>query len=380
MAIQLSQKDRDDTEVGLKKVGGFLGFGNMTKPGDDTKNAQGYTDQATNAYSGISAPDLAKVSSEPVQTKDATAYSAGPSAYNGISVDATGRQAQQAQLAALANLSKNGGRSASSDSNLAGITQEENANAAGQRGAIMQNARARGMGNNSNSLLAQLSSSQNATNNQSARDLAVRGQDQQTAINAGQAAAGIGANMEGQNFNEQAQKAAAADAIDRFNAGNNQQVSVFNAGQQTAGAEADAGRAQQAAEFNSGLGQQEFADTMGVAKGEQEGGKIGQDYWSDKYKEDEKANSEQQKGGLGMIASLFAAGGGRVPGHAKVPGDSILNDGVKINTSPGEVVVPRTLASSGSKAEIGSFVKKAPVIGKDREAMLGALANLRRRR
>lgn len=380
MAIQLSQKDRDNTETGLKKIGGYLGVGNMTKPFDDTANAQAGLDQAGNAYKGMTAPKLAPVTSYGVTPHNATAAQAGPSAYNGISVDPSGREAQQAQLAALSNLAKNGGRSAASDANLADIEQSENANARGQREAIMQNAQARGMGNNSNSLLAQLTSSQNATNNQSARDLGVRGQDQAAAIQAGQAAAGIGSNMENQQFGEQAAKAAAADAIARFNAGNNQQVSVFNAGQGTAADEANAAREQQGQEFNSGLTQKEFDDTMGIAKGNQEGGKIDENYWSDKYKEDQKANSEQQKGGVGMLASLFAARGGRVPGHSVVPGDSLLNDGVKVNTSPGEVIVPKTLAASGSKSEIGNFVKNPPPIQHNREAMLSALGNIRRRR
>ncbi len=373
----------EDNDQLQKALGQTFGAGNMTKPGEDSASALGGLKKATDAYSGMKAPSLTTVTPGAARQQSATAYTAGPTAYNNIAVDPSGQQAQQAQMAALSNLAKNGGRTAASDANLAQIQQGENANARGQREAIMQNAQARGMGGSGNSLLAQLSSSQNATNNQSAQDLQVRGQDQNTALQAGQAAAGIGANMENQQFGEQAQKAAAADAIDKFNAGNKQQISVFNAGQGNSMAEGAAGRDQQAQEFNSGLGQQEFADTLGIAAGNQKGGQDETDYWSKKYGEDQKANGGLLGGGISGIAALAASRGGRVPGMAPMHGDSPLNDSVKINTSPGEVIVPRSLAHSGSTSQIGSFVKNPPPIkgsNQDREAMLGALKNLRARK
>ncbi len=308
---------------------------------------------------------------------------AGPTAYGGIQTDPAGRQEQQAQMAALSNLAKNGGRSAASDSSLAQIQQNEGANARGQRDAIMQNAQARGMGGSGNSLLAQLTSSQNATNNQSAQDMQVRGQDQNAALQAGMGAAQIGGSMEAQDYGEQAQRAAAADAIAKFNAGNQGQTSVFNAGQANAMGQANAGRDQQAQEYNSGLGQQEFADTMGIKGGQQAGGKTSAEYWANKYKEDQKTNGGLLGGGeKAILAMLGAARGGRVPGVAPVHGDSLRNDTVPVNTSPGEVIVPRSLAHSGDSSQIASFVKHPPPIqgSKDKEAMLGALKNLRSRR
>ena len=365
-------------------MGGILGADNMTKPGADSSSAISGLDQTANAYKGIAAPTLAPVSSGPMEAQQAQSYQAGPSAYGGIQTDPSGHQAQQAQMAALSNLAKNGGRNAASDANLAQIQQGENANAAGQRGAIMQNMQARGMGGSGNSLLAQLSNSQNATNNQSAQDMQVRGQDQNTALQAGQAAAGIGSNMENQSFNEQAQKASAADAIAKFNAGNQGQTSMFNAGQGNAVGESNAGRNQQGQEFNSGLGQQQFADTMGIAQGNQQGGKASEEYWADKYKEDQKANGGMLGGAEKAGAAILAASrGGGVPGVAPVRGNSPLNDIVKVNTSPGEVVVDRDLRQHGTKDQIANFVRNPPPIkgsNQDREAMLGALGNLRRRR
>lgn len=43
--------------------------------------------------------------------------------------------------------------------------------------------------------------------------------------------------------------------------------------------------------------------------------------------------------------------GGEVPGHARVPGDSPENDTVKARLSPGELVIPRSIAHSPDKAK-----------------------------
>jgi hypothetical protein len=51
---------------------------------------------------------------------------------------------------------------------------------------------------------------------------------------------------------------------------------------------------------------------------------------------------------LPMLAMLASNGGG-VPGQAKVPGDSPENDTQLVAASPGEVVLPRTLAKTGAK-------------------------------
>ena len=91
------------------------------------------------------------------------------------------------------------------------------------------------------------------------------------------------------------------------------------------------------------------------------------------------------------------AGGGKLPGQASVPGDSYANDKVPILGSPGEVMVPRSIANSGDSGKIAGFVKNPPMakIGansgngnlaaqsanpaKDKEAMLSALKHIRQK-
>ena len=55
-------------------------------------------------------------------------------------------------------------------------------------------------------------------------------------------------------------------------------------------------------------------------------------------------------GGAGALAAA-AAHGGRIPGKANVPGDSNKNDTVPTMLSPGEIVIPRSVAHDPEKAK-----------------------------
>lgn len=61
---------------------------------------------------------------------------------------------------------------------------------------------------------------------------------------------------------------------------------------------------------------------------------------------------------LGFDFPWFAfAEGGQVPGRARIPGDSLLNDTVPALLSPGEIVLPRSVVEGGPDA-ITKFLKK----------------------
>lgn len=61
-------------------------------------------------------------------------------------------------------------------------------------------------------------------------------------------------------------------------------------------------------------------------------------------------------GSIGGATLGFMNSGGKVPGKAKTKGDSIKNDTVPTMLSPGEIVIPRTIADKGEEA-ILSFIK-----------------------
>jgi len=55
--------------------------------------------------------------------------------------------------------------------------------------------------------------------------------------------------------------------------------------------------------------------------------------------------------GAGTTAAMPHAHGGKIPGVASVPGDSLKNDTVPAMLSPGEIVVPRSKADDPQKAK-----------------------------
>ncbi len=356
-------------------------------PAKDQAAAQGDIEAAKDAYSGLTPPSFTPVDYQgPAEAPDASATAAGPSAMNGISTNPANNKAQTAQMSALQDLAAHGGRNAASDANLAQIQAEENQNARGQRDAIMQNANARGMGGSGASLLAELTGSQSDIDRQSARDLAVSGQEANTALQAGQGAASIGSNMENQDFGEQASKAAANDRINEFNAANSTGVNEFNTSKNQGVNNAMAGAKNQGQTVNNyEMPQTSYQDSAAKAQGLAGANINGADYFGKQVGYGEQAKGNMM-GGVTQIGSKaiesFASSGGRIPGTPRVRGDSPLNDIVPVQTSPGEVVVPRSLAASGSAHDIGNFVKHAPPVNPNRnhEAMLSALKHMAGRR
>lgn len=68
-------------------------------------------------------------------------------------------------------------------------------------------------------------------------------------------------------------------------------------------------------------------------------------------------NATAPKMSNGGEAQYDFKSGGHVPGKAKVMGDNPKNDTVKAKLSPGEIVIPRTIAQSGDNDKIMNFVQ-----------------------
>ncbi len=335
------------------------------------KDADANLDAAKQAYSELEPPDLTRQNPEYMQTSDA-----GDTEFGGISLNPQDRQVQLDQIGALRSLQQNGGRSAAGDADLAQIQGNAAAAARGQRDAIVANANARGMGGSGASLLAQLDASQNQTNNQSMQDMQVAGQDQQNALAAGMGAAQLGSNMQQQDYSQQANKAAAQDAINKFNSGQKTQANQYNAGVNNA-----------AQQYNTGLEQTGYQNKFQNAAAVSGTNMAGVNY------NQAQANMGAQQTGNIMGAAVKAgsagygaygggaAHGGEIPGHAMVRGDSPENDTQHWNLSAGEVVVPRSMTHASSQS-IGDFVHHAPMAGSDpdKEARAYALRHLQKGR
>lgn len=171
------------------------------------------------------------IAAERVNAHTADAALVDRSAMEGISTDPRLKQAQLAALASMQEIGSSGGMTATERAQLAKVQSEVAQADRGRREAVLQNMRVRGMGGSGMELMAQLQSSQAATDRASESGLNIAGMAQQRALQALNQAGGMAGGIRGQDFGEQSQIAAAMDAIAKFNAANTQQSNQFNAGQ-----------------------------------------------------------------------------------------------------------------------------------------------------
>lgn len=310
--------------------------------------------------------------------------------------DQTGTDAQKAALARLAETASQGEHGdATMRAQEAQINQDAARELAGQRGAIDQQAQARGV---PLGLLQAALSQQNAGQGaQNAHMAALNAQSNnyQTALNALAQQGQLGSSLQGQQNTQANAVGNAANAMQQFNAANQQNASANNAGFQQAAnsqntqnanqtAAANTGLANQRTQYNANVPQTVFQDQLakqtgvanqqnnaantatqqgqqnagmysgllgtagtvvggmyggpagaaaGGAAGNYLGSQMGHDTSSSDYQRNAQANQPYAHGGM-------------VHGKAPMPGDSPMNDTVNAKLSPGEVVIPRSMVQS----------------------------------
>jgi hypothetical protein len=221
---------------------------------DEDAAAQDYLNQILAQYEGMNAPTIGpmqKYEMQPgmkaetiaagpdlqarlIEAQEAAATDMGPSAMEGIALDPALRQQQMASMAALQDIANSGGLTSKDKANLSRIETDNATADRGRREAIRQNMAARGMGGSGMDLLAQLQSSQAATDRAAQQGLDVAGMAEQRALDAIMQSGNLAGNLRGQDYSEASQKAKAQDAIAQFNAANKNQFAQYNAGQRSA--------------------------------------------------------------------------------------------------------------------------------------------------
>ncbi len=331
-------------------------------------------------------------------------------AFNNQNIDQSGTDAQKAAISQLANVANAGPEgTATQKAQIEQINQDQARNLAGQRGAIDQQAQARGVPVG----LLQAALAQNQAG-QGAQDahmsaLQAQGQNYQQALNALAQGGGLAGNLQGQQNTQANTTAQAQNAMQQFNAANQQAASNTNAGfKQAANAtntqnandtsRANTGLANQRTQYNAqvpqtvfqdqfqkasgianannqagqqdvGFGQQNAGIWSGLigagakvaapgttaAPGMAHGGEVqfedpvpGPDYAPDIYSgHDGRLHlGDSYMASQGGTMPMNMKSGGHVPGQAQVPGDSPQNDTVHARLSPGEFVVPRSIVQN----------------------------------
>jgi hypothetical protein len=245
----------------------------------------GYASKAAKQYDNIQVPRIQEMMLELEQLvqqgiytpEQAQAILQEQSAMEGIELDP---QLMDAQLQALQQLQEMGetGSSAAGQAQLARIRSDQMANERGAREAIMQNAAMRGVGGSGMELASQLMNQQMSAGNRNLADLEVAAMEEQNRINAIQGAGNLGGSISDRQFGQQAQIAAARDAVNQFNTQARQEANYFNVGNRNTAQQQNLGERQRIADqntntrnmqqqYNKELQQQTFDNRMALASG-----------------------------------------------------------------------------------------------------------------
>ncbi len=252
--------------------------------GQDT--GKQYAQAGLNAYGGITPPTAQQLQEQLSKQTYAGDYNPAmeqtvtqdPSAYNQIYTDPTAKAAQLQALSQLQGIGQSGGMTAIDQASTNNILNQTNEAARGARGAVMQNAQARGVGGSGLDIVNQQLANQGAAQTANQQGLGVAANAQARALQAIQQSGQLGGQIEGQNYGEASNKAAAQDAINRFNAQNSQAVMGTNVGNTNqAGlrnvntrqdiSNSNTGIANQQAQYNAGANQTAFNDQIAKAGG-----------------------------------------------------------------------------------------------------------------
>ena len=190
---------------------GMAGFESLQLPTYDTSGLPAAPQFGTEAY----LPDYEAVKMYRPELMEA--QTTGPSALQQISTDPELRKAQMAALDRLSQVSEEG-MTAEDRARLGQIQREVGRAERGSREAILQNMAQRGISGSGLELAAQLSNQQAAAERRQMEGLNVEAMAQRRALEALGQVGDLSGRIRGQDFGEEAQKAAAADAIAKFNA------------------------------------------------------------------------------------------------------------------------------------------------------------------
>lgn len=181
---------------------------------------------------------------------------AGPSAVAGITEDPS---LQNAQMGALQQLQQRAQGGLTPEERAQYVQSQIEAQRAGQakNAQILQQMQASGQGGSGAQLAAQLSASQNGTNEAAQGGLNLASLASQNALNASSQSGQLGGQIRGQNFNVADTKAQAADQLNRFNVQNQIANQQRNVGSQNRAQEANLNNSQQIANANTGMANQE---------------------------------------------------------------------------------------------------------------------------
>lgn len=207
------------------------------------------------------------------------AISQSPSEFSKIVSDSRSSQAMSGALEQLQNLGSSGGMRLSDRANLADLQSSDLTDARASRNNIASNMAQRGAGGSGVGAAMTYAANQDQMDRNSNASLKTAASASDRALQAIQGAGTMGAQINNQLFNQDAQKASAQDAINQFNTTNKQNVmsantssenaaNLWNANNQQDVANKNVGVANQEEVYNKGLLQQKYENEIQQLNGE----------------------------------------------------------------------------------------------------------------
>ncbi len=199
------------------------------------------------------------------------------SEFSKIVVDQNNKSAQARSLAALEDIGNQGGMTLTDKANLQKLMMKGQVDDRAQRLAISDQMARRGQAGSGFDLQARLAAQQASGDRNSMAALSVAGDARDRALKAIMGSGELATKYRGQDFEEQAARAKAQDAINEFNARNlqnvmNQNVALRNRAQEMnlknkrdiSNENVELGNKEQ--QYNRSLAQQQFENQMNLAK------------------------------------------------------------------------------------------------------------------
>lgn len=251
---------------------GLLGKANSVLTGGNSDKANAAMEKALAAMQAVELPDIEKMQLElegmvqqgKLSPEEAQLFLQEKSQMNGVSTDPKLMQAQLDALSGLQDISNSNGLTLGDKAKLSDIQSQENAQARGQREAILQSAQARGLGGSGISLMAQLQNQQDSATRASKRGTDVAAAAQDRALQALMQSGNLGGQIQENQFNQKAQVAKANDAINQFNTQNMQQTGNLNTGLRNTAQAANLAEKQRVADSNVGTRNQQQMHNKGL--------------------------------------------------------------------------------------------------------------------
>lgn len=277
--------------------------------------------KAIDAFNSIKTPELSAlqvqldkyVQQGTITPQQAEATLLQSNAFNSIVTDPSLEGAQKQALQQLQEIGTQGGITAVDKAQLNDITNQTNTEARGRRGAILSNARERGVGGSGLEMADSLINEQSAADRASTAGINVAANAQNRALAALQGAGKTATDIRSQSFGEQAAKSEAQNAIDKFNATTSNDANKFNVQTANASQAQNLAEKQRVSDTNTQIGNAEKTynaqQNQTIYNDELEKAKGIANIQNNAADAAEKANAAEKGADAGMLGGLLQTGG-----------------------------------------------------------------------